>query len=77
MAGNFTSPNSGTKMKLGKANRPKRTSPTGHGMSPKAEYPITDSFASKTIPGFTARKASSHTKGGFNCTPARHSGKGF
>jgi hypothetical protein len=50
MAGNFTSPNSSTKMKVGKANRPKRTSPTGHGLNPKPEYPITDSFASKSIP---------------------------
>jgi hypothetical protein len=46
----FTAPSASSKMKLGKVNRPKRTSPTGHGMNPKPEYPITDSFASKTIP---------------------------
>ncbi len=73
----FTSPNASTKMKVGKANRPKRTSPTGHGISPKAEYPITDSFAPKSIPKFSARKTSSHTKSGFNSKPLRSSQRGF
>jgi hypothetical protein len=50
MAGSFTSPSASTKMKVGKVNRPKRTSPTGSGVAPHPEYPITDSFASKTIP---------------------------
>ncbi len=73
----FTSPNASTKMKVGKVNRPKWTSPTGTGMPPKAEYPITDSFAPRTVPSFAARKPSSHSKTGFNSKPARHVGKGF
>ncbi len=77
MAGNFTSPNASTKMKVGKANRPKRTSPTGGGMSPKAEYPITDSFAPKSIPSFAKRKTSSHSKSSFNSTPLRSRQRGF
>lgn len=76
MAGSFTSPSSsGGKMKVSKANRPKRSA-SGEG-SAKRSYPITDSFASSGVPGFASRKASSHTKSGFNSKPAKHSGKGF
>lgn len=76
MAGSFTSPSGATaKMKVGKANRPRRTA--SNESAAKPSYPITDSFAPKSIPKFGARKASSHSKSGFNTKPARHSGKGF
>lgn len=78
MAGSFTAPSASSKMKLGKANRPKSTTeiPTGLSAQPRT-YQITDSFAARTIPSQAARKASSHTKSSFNSVPARHSGKGF
>jgi hypothetical protein len=72
MAGSFTSPSGASpKMKVGKVNRPKRTSPTGPGMAPTPEYPITDSFASDSIPSFATRRANTNNKSGFNVIPAR------
>jgi hypothetical protein len=72
VAGNFTSPNAAApKMKVGKVNRPKRTSPTGSGLNPKPDYPITDSFASKEIPSFTTRRSHTNNKSGWNTTPAK------
>lgn len=71
MAGSFVSPSgSPAKMKVGKVNRPKRTSPTGSGMTPTPDYPITDSFASSSIPGFATRRSNTNNKSGFNSKPA-------
>ena len=80
MAGtNFTSPNQpSSKMHVGKANRPKRSSEASHGPgSKKLEYPITDSFASKTLPGFASRRAKDNPKTGFNTQPTKASYTGF
>jgi hypothetical protein len=72
MAGSFTSPTGAPpKMKVGKVNRPKRTSPTGSGVTPHPEYPITDSFASESIPGFASRHKHTNNKSGFNTVPGR------
>lgn len=72
MAGSFTSPQgTGAKMHVGKVNRPKRTSEPHMGIPPKPEYPITDSFASDSIPGFDERRRKTNNKSGFNSKPAR------
>jgi len=71
MAGNFTSPSATPKMHVGKANRPKRTSEASIGIKNKPEYPLTDSFASKTIPGFSSRHAKTNGKTGFYTCPAK------
>jgi hypothetical protein len=69
MSGSFVGGGSGsTKSKVGKPNRPKRSGSAR--ASVKSEYPITDSFASKSIPAFSARKNRSNPKSGFNCEPA-------
>lgn len=79
MGKGFTSPSGAPpKMKVGKVNRPKRSSEGANGLSAQPrDYAITDSFAAKTIPGFVSRKPSSHTKSAFNTKPLRSSGKGF
>jgi hypothetical protein len=74
MAGNFVSPTASTKMKVGKANRPKRTAEdtTGLNAQPRT-YPITDSFASREIPGFKARRRVDNPKTGWNTKPTHAS----
>lgn len=61
MAGSFTSPgaSSSTKMHVGKVNRPKRTK-SGEAAN-RPSYPITDSFASTSIPK-SRRDGSCHRK---------------
>ena len=74
MAGSFTSPSGApSKMKHGRGHPGKES----NRQSARPEYPITDSFAPKSIPKRAARKASSYTKSAFNTTPTRPSGKGF
>jgi hypothetical protein len=72
MAGSFTSPNAGSKMKLGKANRPKRTDEDATGLSAQPrDYPITNSFAADTIPTFASRRAKTNNKHAFCSCPAK------
>jgi hypothetical protein len=62
MAGSFTGPGpSSGKMKVGKVNRPKRTSDAKIDAHAPRTYPLTDSFASKQIPK-SRRDASHHRK---------------
>ena len=49
MAKGFTSPTPTSQMRHGKANRPKRSYETGTNL-PKRDYPLTNSFASSSIP---------------------------
>jgi hypothetical protein len=72
MAGNFTSPSGAPpKMHVGKVNRPKRAAVVGTAIAPKPEYPITDSFASSSIPSFATRRANTNNKSGWNTEPSR------
>jgi len=71
MAGSFTSPSGApAKMKVGKANRPKRTS-SGEKQKDRPEYPITDSFASSSIPSFAKRHFKTNGKSGFHTHPGQ------
>ena len=68
MAGSFTSPSSATpKMKYGKGGLDQAKAR----QRAKPEYPITDSFGSKTIPSFASRRAHTNAKSGWNTKPAR------
>lgn len=68
MAGSFTSPSgSPAKMKHGRGHPGKDS----NRQAAKSEYPITDKFASNSIPGFGSRRAHTNAKSGFNVVPAR------
>lgn len=74
MAGGFTSPKSSPpQMRHGKGR------PGGNGIQQKAkpEYPITDSFASKTIESFPSRRRKNNNKSGWNVKPSKPAGRGF
>jgi hypothetical protein len=59
-------------MKLGKANRPKRTDEDATGLSAQPRhYGITDSFAADTIPTFASRRAKTNNKHAFCSCPAK------
>jgi len=79
MAGNFTTSGvSGTtKTKGGKPNRPKMTYEVQYPFASAPEYPITDDFASSSVPGFTERHHHTNNKSGFNSEPARSPRGGF
>src|SRR5258707_5537632 len=68
MAGSFTSPSGAPpKMKHGRGHPSKES----NRQAAKPEHPITDSFASSSIPGFASRRANTNAKMGFNTKPAR------
>lgn len=75
MAGGFTAPNSNSsKMKHG------RGTPSRQGAVMKAgkpPYPITDSFASDSIPSFGTRRRKTNNKSGFNTKPSHPTEGGF
>jgi hypothetical protein len=68
----FASPGPSPKARTGKPNRPKRSTEDATGLSAQPRvHPITDTFASKTLPGFAERRAHTNNKSGFNTIPAR------
>jgi hypothetical protein len=68
MAGSFTSPSgSPPKSKHGRGHPSKES----NRQAARPEYPITDSFASDSIPSFATRRANTNNKSGFNVIPAR------
>ena len=72
MAGSrtFTSPSGAPpKMKIGKANRPKRSADSAHPFGNKAQDPLR--FASAKIPAFSDRHSHTNGKFGFHTNPAR------
>jgi hypothetical protein len=67
MPGNFVSSSPAPKMRHGRHLHGR------HGARAKVrpDYPNTASFASKSVPSFTSRKAKQNPKHGFNTEPAK------
>lgn len=57
--------------------KPRRTYEVQYPFADAPEYTITDDFASKEIPKFSARRRANNPKSGWNCTPAHASRSGM
>jgi hypothetical protein len=73
MAGSFTGTSASPKDRGNYSNGPKGKKSDCNlkgGPFGGPEYPITDDFAAKKIPGFAERRANTNAKSGFNTVPA-------